>query len=177
MKLLVGDFYCRKPLNKFEKKMYECRYLVHIPYFLSPDMESVNANIDVETDIKNLIDEYVEFCNHDRIKRLIAKGHDKEYAKQACSSDFTSRLKPHVIQWLDDNIEDRKDDTYPKGYCVGNDDYNKNQEDFVIFFHRRNDAIKFIKEFSVHKKYTVYSDSFKNVRKILGPNGKYVEIK
>jgi hypothetical protein len=79
-------------------------------------------------------------------------------------------LRPHVVEWLETNVKDRKGDKdCNKGWCVGSGDYNSKGYvyDFTIFFHRKADAMAFIKEFSKYKKPTDYWDYFNCDRKVL----------
>jgi len=80
-------------------------------------------------------------------------------------------LKPHVIEWLEANVKD-------KGWTIGSPVYNSaNTLDLDVFFIRRRDAMKFIKEFSVHKKPTAYFDYFRDKRMVLDTDtGKLVIV-
>ena len=89
----------------------------------------------------------------------------------------TNRLKPEIMQWLTDNIKDRKllkwemkRGENPKGWAVGTDLYNaRDQLSFSVFFERTGDALKFIKRWSVYKKPVDYLNYFRDVRKKLDP--------
>ena len=92
----------------------------------------------------------------------------------------TRRLKPEVMQWLKDNIKDRKLHKWaiergekPQGWCVGDDLYNSGDPiSFTVFFERTGDALKFIKQWSVYKKPIDYLNYFRNVRKKYDPKTK-----
>lgn len=81
---------------------------------------------------------------------------------------YTVDLKPEVMKWLEENVEDRKKEENNKGWCIGDDAYRSNHIiSFDIFFHRRRDAMKFIKTWSVYKKPIEYFNYFTEVRKKL----------
>lgn len=92
-----------------------------------------------------------------------------------CYMDEVYRLKPEVIQWLKDNIKDRKlkkweikSGDQPQAWAVGTDDYNfKSDIDFRIFFERVTDAMKFVKRWSKIKQPKQYFNYFKNIRREL----------
>ena len=89
----------------------------------------------------------------------------------------TNRLKSEVIQWLTDNVKDRKLRKWevergenPKGWAVGSDEYNSNDcLDFSIFFERATDARKFIKRWSPYKNPVDYLNYFRDLRWKLDP--------
>jgi len=82
--------------------------------------------------------------------------------------DEVMRLKPTIIQWLNDNVKDREDDEHKKGWSVGTDEYNKHSGiSFSLFFARRNDAMKFIKHWSIYKNPVHYLNYFKDIRREL----------
>jgi len=84
------------------------------------------------------------------------------------STKSVPNLYPHVLQWLDDNVADRKDSTCSKGWATHDDEGRYlDKLSFVVFFHRKRDAMNFIKEFSEHKKPVHYCHYFDNVRKEL----------
>ena len=78
-------------------------------------------------------------------------------------------LKPHVLKWLEENVEDRKNDPdCNKGWCIGSTKYrSRDCSSLSIFFHRKRDAMKFIKTFSSFKKPIHYCQYFTDVRKKL----------
>lgn len=82
----------------------------------------------------------------------------------------THRLRADVYQWLTDNVKDRADKEQPKGWAVGSDTYNAPQLcRFSLFFHRRRDAMAFVKHWSIHKRPVHYLNYFTDVRKELDP--------
>ena len=87
----------------------------------------------------------------------------------------THRLKPEVIQWLNENVKDVREDfkyndTTRKAWAVGSDKYNSTDSiSFHLFFQRATDARKFIKRWSVHKNPVDYLNYFKDLRWKLDP--------
>lgn len=81
-------------------------------------------------------------------------------------------LKPEVIDWLHNNVNDFKGD---KGWCIGSKDYDSNcSSSYSVFFQRRRDALKFIKVWSKWKKPLYYTQYFTDIRKELDiTTGKY----
>lgn len=80
----------------------------------------------------------------------------------------TRRLKPEVMQWLAENIKDRKGEEHKQGWAVGTDRYNSNDAiTFHVFFQSSRDALKFIKRWSSYKKPVDYLNYFKDIRKKL----------
>ena len=84
-------------------------------------------------------------------------------------------LKPEVLIWLDDNVEDFQNF---KGWCIGSKDYlMTSSSSYSVFFQRRKDAMKFIKTWSKWKKPLFYCQYFTDIRKELDiTTGKYREI-
>jgi hypothetical protein len=79
--------------------------------------------------------------------------------------DNVPTLKPEVMQWLADNTPNVDGE---KGWCVGNDEYRKADSiSLCVFFKKRNDAMKFIKRWSIHKNPVNYLNYFKDVRRKL----------
>ncbi len=79
------------------------------------------------------------------------------------------RLKPDVIQWLQENIKDRQcEGEHKQGWCVGTDKYTDNNAiSFSVFFERPSDALKFIKRWSSHKHPVHYLNYFQDIRREL----------
>ncbi len=82
----------------------------------------------------------------------------------------TLRLRPDVIQWLNDNVKDRIDAKHPKGWAIGTDEYNSASGiSFRLFFERRADGMAFIKRWSCYKNPVYYLNYFKDIRRELDP--------
>lgn len=171
MELLINHYSCHRPYNSIEEKPYYSSYSVKIEMF--PMDSEYSAYVGKNPDFTSIIDFDIGFFNEVRYNRLIKRGWDDEKSRISVCGDATNRLKPHVIKWLEENIKDRKDDNYPKGYSYGDDATNCDAIDFSILFHRKNDAMNFIKEFSLRKKPTFYFDYFKDIRKTLNEDGTY----
>lgn len=99
------------------------------------------------------------------------KESDHEYAKIADTKD-TVFLKQKVVDWLNENIKDKKDtdentpENERKGWAIGNDKYNSNQSYRInVFFDRQKDALKFIRKWSIYKDPTFYFDYFHDERR------------
>lgn len=95
----------------------------------------------------------------------------KEYVDDSFGHEITKNiiiLKPDVVDWLNENIKDRKDECV-KGWAYGSDKYlcRDSGISLSIFFHRRNDAMKFIRTFSVFKNPVFFLNYFKDERKML----------
>lgn len=141
---------------------YDCSHIV-----------SFNSYEDeYKDDWKALIDPNAEtFFDKKWFDLFVEKYHPEQADDADTKLSFTKRvpnLKPHVLQWLEDNVKDRPNKESPKGWCIGNTSYrHTNVLDFTIFFHRRSDALAFVKEFSKWKKPTFYCNYFKDIRKEL----------
>ena len=129
---------------------YNCRVIVSINR-----ISEGKAYHDVPTeDWTNLLDEHA--FDPDPESRWGLKG--------------VRRLKPEIIQWLNENVKDRKCDEHRQGWCVGTDNYNsKDPLSFAIFFERPRDAMRFIRRWSSFKNPFRYLNYFKDIRKELDP--------
>jgi len=94
-----------------------------------------------------------------------------EHYKRISNQD-TVTLKPEVIDWLNENIQDKidTDENTPvnerKGWCIGNDEYNSHKSyEINVLFARQKDALKFIDKWSIYKKPTFYFDYFNEDRR------------
>lgn len=89
------------------------------------------------------------------------------FGKEKVFYSKSRKLKKNVFDWLLDNVAD---DKHGKSWCVGNDEYNSNQhynKTFTIFFKRKTDAFKFVKNWSMYKKFTTQINYFSDTRKEL----------
>ena len=98
--------------------------------------------------------------------------HDMMGPFQLGDSRTTYRLKPEVMEWLNENIRDRRvSKNYPeipKGWAVGTDQYNSNDAgSFTIFFESAREAFKFIKRWSTFKKPVDCLNYFQDIRRKL----------
>lgn len=171
MELFINHFSCLRPFNFIEGKCYHSSYMVKVEMY--PMNTEYSAYGDMNPDFSSVVDCDLPFFNEARYNRLRKKDWEDGKIRRYISGDTTNRLKPHIIDWLENNIEDRKDKNYKKGYSYKDDSGNCETIDFELFFHRKNDALKFIKEFSLRKKPTFYFDYFKDVRNTLNDDGSY----
>lgn len=89
-----------------------------------------------------------------------------EDAKELSMSN-TVTLNEEVVEWLNQNIKDKKNTNGKtslnkrKGWAIGNLSYNSTTSySFNIFFYRQIDALKFIRKFSIFKEPIFYFDYF-----------------
>lgn len=148
---------------------YDCKYLVSIDRI----GKGKGYHDEPEKDWTNLTEEalffdgerYEEISKYESLKDCT----DEELRKFA-TNPFR-RLKSEVLQWLNANVKDRDDKEQPKGWCCGDDSYLKtNSLSIHLFFHRKSDALAFIKEWSVYNQPTTYFDYFREIRKELDLN-------
>lgn len=82
-------------------------------------------------------------------------------------------FKPEVLAWLEENVKDRPSNKYfpdghTKGWCIGSTEYRSTfSGSLSVFFHRRKDAMAFIRRWSKWKKPVMYTQYFSDVRKKL----------
>jgi hypothetical protein len=124
-----------------------------------------------EEDWKNLVDPKAEtFYNEEEYKLYLPYYQEKglELDKDRFIKSVKN-LKPVVLQWLEENVADRKGFDCNKGWCIGSTRYRATDASYSmsVFFHRRSDAMKFIKTFSKWKKPVNYCQYFKDIRKTL----------
>lgn len=153
---------------------YDCKYIVTIDripkggsYYDTP-----------ESDWTNLVTSYKIFDQkeYDSLKSYYKDKYDEEELLSR-SHKKTTTLKKEVVEWLNSNVKDRIREDINKGWCIGSDKYNLNANISIsIFFHRRRDALKFIKEWSEYKKPTTYFDYFKDIRKELNNETMKLEV-
>lgn len=144
MKLYSGAGFCRR--SNWEGKNYSSNYSVAIEMFDTSELEETPCN-----DYKNLI-EQVRFKKDYPVIDTHYPHLDK----------VIDTIKPELIQWLNENVEDRKDqkkwmdtDRYEinKGWAIRKvDEKSHDNEETLIFFYRKRDALNFINTFSEHKK-------------------------
>jgi hypothetical protein len=79
-------------------------------------------------------------------------------------------LKEHVIEWLGENVLPKINPTPDEicdGWGIGTKAYNERSTDISIWFYRRRDALKFMRELSVYKKATFYYNQNSYIKKKL----------
>lgn len=141
---------------------YDCRHLVSLSSYIDADKEDWTQLVDEDAE---------EFFDHERrnaFKAAFEKaGHEYNTYDDKIFYKKVKNFKPHVLEWLE-TIPDRKDPDCVKGWCIGSMDYRNNDSlSITVFFHRKCDAMAFIKKFSKYKKATNYCQYFTDVRKRL----------
>ena len=109
-------------------------------------------------------------------KRKLAKEFNKDFDESAFSKELFIKegkyLKQEVIEWLNENVKDKKDsnENTPleerKGWAIGNVGFRHKEDGVTIFFERQLDALKFIRKFSIFKEPTQYFDYFEDKQSI-----------
>lgn len=167
MHYLQNHIWCS--MSHWDGEIYHCRHLVGLNSYEDGYVEDWN----------NLIDEDAEkFFNQEEYDFWCQSKYSEKYGISNKDDVMKSvnNLKPEVLQWLKENVKDRKGETNNKGWCIGSTEYRANDSgsSFTIFFHRRKDAMAFIKRFSKWKKPIQYCQYFTDVRKTLNlETGKY----
>lgn len=147
----------------WDEEHYDCRHLVSIDNF-GDDKDDWSIIID---------DEAESTFDHKGKKRFLdslsRSGTPYDKNMDNIFKQFAPNLKPHVLKWLNDNVKDRdKKHGITKGWCIGSANYRQlDCNGFSVFFHRKNDALAFIRKFSMYKKPTIYCQYFSDVRKKL----------
>jgi hypothetical protein len=145
--------------------IYHCRYSVTIHRI--EDGKSYHDT--PEQDWTNLTEQFSFFDEEEFNRRINESAYwqgDENERHFATKTRY--KLKPEVLNWLNENIKDRKDEDHIKGWCIGTDNYlSRSPLEVSIFFHRKADALKFIGTWSIHKKPTTYFDYFKGIREKL----------
>lgn len=179
-------------------KIFDSETMVYFSRRITlPDILENNKGIQVLTDLKN--PDFENLC----IEELLLN--EKEYNKtveiminniskykqlseeeiEKIKEDFKESyfdlvptLKPEIIDWLNENIEDVKNPESEeiqdkKGWCIGNNSYRAQARDITIFFKRELDALRFIRECSAFKEPVFYFDYFSDDRRNMDLN-KYI---
>jgi hypothetical protein len=157
--------------------MYDCRNILTINR-----ISDGKTYHDVpEPDWTNLTEEFQAFDQeeYDRMENFESlKGmSDVEGFRRRYATKTVHRIKPEIIQWLNDNVKDRADKDQPQGWCIGSESYLAKDSTLHVnlFFHRQKDAVAFAKRWSSHKNLTNYFNYFNNTRKKLNPNTRRLE--
>ena len=159
MDYLQNHIWCRESIWNGEH--YHCRHLVSVKSY-GDDKDDWNEIVDEKAEA---IDDPEKILYRDY---LIEKGllkEDDDYPIKKNVANF----KPHVLDWLYINVKDRKDPDCEKGWCIGSTNYRANDSSMslTVFFHRKSDAMAFIREFSKYQKPINYCQYFSDVRKQL----------
>jgi len=150
---------------------YHCRHLVSLSSYEEKD----------KNDWRNVVSSKTEkvFSQeiYDRMKEAKSSFDDKILREY--STREISLVREDVIEWLNANVEDRttSNGSLEKGWCIRSKESRANSSglDMTFFFHRKRDAMAFIKRFSEYGKPTHYCHYFSDVRKTLDlETGEYV---
>lgn len=159
MNYLQNHIWCSE--SNWDNSHYDCRHLVSLSSYEKGYAEDWGRLIDEKADT------YLDRDNDVFIKALRKLGASDEEIDECCTR-YSKNLKPYVLQWLHENVSDRKGEECNKGWAIGSIRYRSNEvSSFTIFFHRKSDAMRFIKTFSVHRKPIYYCQYFTDIRKKL----------
>jgi len=163
MRLLKNHCWCGK--SNWDGEHYDCQYI------LSIDEEDGDDILVYEK--TNKLDDHWKY-----VEEMLRKDYPEDKLKDIDKLKQTYymsayNLKPEVIQWLEDNIEDTKKG---KGWCIGNEDYRINDGgSFPIFFQRKGDVYKFVRKWAKRGKLLVDFNYFTDTKKTwCQEQGKYV---
>lgn len=144
--------------------VYDCRYILTINQGDDLREEEFDPN-KYSIDWTNVLDPAEFFDEESAASQKKRRPNLTDEDLRYFNTKETFRLKPEVLKWLEENVKDRVDDTHPKGWAVGNDAYNERAAiSFNIFFHRKTDAMKFIKKWGQYPKPRSYFNYFSGKR-------------
>ena len=156
--------HCWCSSSHWDNKMYDCSIIVSLSSYedgYRDDWENLTHKVKVFSQEK--MDDHNRFMN--MMQEKFPETEKEMSADPEAGMATVNKLKPEVLKWLDDNIEDFQGE---KGWCVGSDDYIvRDGSGMSIFMQRRKDAMLFIKTFSKYKKPIRYCQYFTDVRKKL----------
>lgn len=164
--------HCWCSSSHWDGKNYDCCHIVSLCSFGEGYKE----------DWESLVDEAAEQFFDNREYQAFAKYVEIYEGVEAKPEHFMKtvpNLRPEILKWLEENVADRSVKDSPKGWCVGSAQYRANdaRSSFSVFFHRRKDAMAFIRKFSKWKKPINYCQYFTDVRKKLNlKTGKYEKL-
>lgn len=161
--------HCWCSSSHWDGEHYDCRHIVSLNSYGEGYKEDWEALIDEEAE---------QFFNRREFEAFseYIETYEGVEAKPEHFMKHVPNLHPEVLKWLEENVADRPDKDSPKGWCVGSTEYRAtgSSVSFSIFFHRRKDAMDFIRKFSKWKKPIHYCQYFKDIRKTLNlETGKY----
>lgn len=143
---------------------YLCRHLVSID---TRDEFSIGIGGDLDR-----IATRVTYPASDEVIKRYSELYDGELNDAIIESlgERGYELRPHVVDWLNNNIKSRKcDPTHPQGWAT----HECNRfNSIALGFHRRNDAMKFIREFSSLGKPVYRTQYFKDHFDVYDPDTK-----
>lgn len=172
--------HCTCFYSHWNNESFHGEVMVYFNKFISNDILDDNKLKVEDKDYLNLViqrkifnkTKYEEFMDYYKEENIIISKEEEEDKKNLFTYNVDS-LKPEVLQWLNDNIQDNKENE--KMWCVPNDDNLERYQGVIIFFGRQIDALKFINTFSIYKQPTFYFDYFRGERKDI--DIKHLDIK
>jgi len=163
MDYLKNHCWCRS--SHWNEDNYDCSIIVSLNSYKDGYKEDWN-NLMVEVEVfdQERYDQHLAWI--ERCKDLTPNNDLSIDIYKNAGLRTIRKLKPEVMDWLEDNIPDLKGE---KAWCVGSDKYNLQDScsSYSIFMQRRKDAMKFIKTWSKFKKPINYCQYFTDVRKKL----------
>ena len=171
MRYFTNHCWCNA--SHWDNNVYDCRYIVSFDPIIHTKTLGYDDNVK-DPDFDLLLDKRTFFDVED-YERMVEIHKGSKYEHIILDKKFFNRktpvLKPHVQEWLNENVLPRpKCNGNTNGWCMGNDSYNYKNSGFSVFFHRKRDAMNFIKHFSVFGKPTCYFDYFKDKRSEMNPD-------
>lgn len=162
--------HCWCSSSNWTNEAYDARYMVSIEENISYQ-HNRGDNEDGKSDWNSLVYEQDNvWCQEEydawveTAKEHPNDGYTEDFLKRVSTKSGVPTLKPDVVDWLNENVKDcASNKEQPQGWAMGNDSYrSKGCMDITIWFYRRRDAMKFIKEWSIHKKPTTYLNYFED---------------
>lgn len=166
MEYLKNHCWCNS--SHWDNKNYDCQIIVSLKSYKEEYKEDwSNLIIKEEYFDREEANNFISTLKEEH--KTSKKGYTKKYyddLHNIVGKKKIAALKPEVMQWLEDNVPDFKNE---KGWCIGSKEYRANDSasSFSIFFQRRRDALAFIKRWSKWKKPIHYCQYFTDVRKKL----------
>lgn len=173
--------HCWCSQSNWDDNIYDSRHMVSISKYPNYEVGAAHYKQIIADDWTNCIVEvptvsdaeyefekmWVESYKKDEVDDAEIKRRTDTYATRPCPT-----LRDEVITWLNENVKSSRRDersNRPEGWCVGNDQYRMSGSlsELIIWFLRRNDALQFIKTWSVYKKPTTYLNYFDDDRREL----------
>ncbi len=155
--------------SNWNNQSFDSSYMVSFGTHLSYQHNN-DEYVEDLVDWNNLVVEEDEVFIQEDYDRAVAWAkkskheYSPDYPTLAATKYGVPNLKPEVLQWLHENVKDcASNKEQPQGWAIGNESYRAtNTTDITIWFYRRGDAMKFIKEWSQYKKPTTYLNYFKD---------------
>lgn len=141
---------------------YDCRHLVSIHRYTEDKDDWLEL-------INEQAEEFRDLSAVTAFNSMVSKGYVREEHRDMFIMKKVANFEPFVLNWLRANVADRDNPEQPQGWCIGSTRYRAadSHTSQTVFFHRKSDAMAFIKKFSKYKKPTNYCQYFTDVRKKL----------